>query len=158
MVGKRQFKRGHARNYVKTWSIAPTAGNVSKELTAGTGYKIKMMYGKITLTTDATVANRYLVVAVETTGDVEISAGMASIAVPASSTVNKPFTNKPVHGDTSDIQVNALVNKNGIHPFYQDVIYETDKFTIDITSGQAGDSYTGIFKYLKVEIDKEFPE
>ena len=131
---------------IRDLAIPATAGNVVRNITPTSGFRYKILRGKIILACDLTVANRYI--------DVYITDGTNIVEDMFRSTV-------AVAGATIAIsmgEINALVGAGiagggtlyvGILPI---IIEYPDQFRIFITNGVAGDSFYGNFTALEQKV------
>jgi hypothetical protein len=128
-----------------TWTIAATAGNVAINLTPGNGYQIEILYGRLQLVTDITVANRTLVVNVQNaTGGILTEYGW-SAGIPASTTLVVDFNNLLPNNTGWTTPIESCTFNDRIR------LYDGDRIVITIGNGVVGDAYQGFFKYLLVK-------
>lgn len=116
-----------------------TAGDTATVITVPTGKRWLLTNIRITLTTDATVVNRYCSVLTRDTDDDEIFACAAN-ATPASTTATKYF----VHGLNASVAAYNSLGYNLLDP--------TEDVVLDITAGVAGDSYDYLVECLEIDI------
>ena len=114
-----------------------TAGNVDRSFTPRTGKNMQVIYGQVVLTTDATVANRRVILQV-LDDDSNVVVDMHSGAVVTASSTNQHHEfMQGIYRETSFIGDAIQV------PIpMQCVIPSTWSLNITIENGQAGDSYT----------------
>jgi hypothetical protein len=126
-------------------AIAVTAGNVQTNLTVPTGKRWKLLYGILTLTTDATVANRFIQVELrDSAGNILTRFPINSAAITDSQTGSIDYL--PVAGG-------ANIGTRGNATIYilaeSCILDEGDKLNINIGGGVAGDSYSGYMVVLE---------
>ena len=124
---------------IKHEAITATAGNANADITAPDDIMYKVLYGQIVLVTDATVANRrVLIQVIDASSNVifDVHAG----AVQAASLTYHYEAMQGVYRETS---VAGLALQ---FPMPKDfIIPEGYSLRIDVENGVAGDSYTGDF-------------
>lgn len=126
--------------------ISSTAGNVNTLLSPGTGKRWLVLRGKITINTDATVANRYIHLrTTDGTNETEMIGRGNAVAASASQNLN--------FGEARNIQ-NATYGSGGDQYIgLQPVLLEgDDELKITVVSGQAGDNYSGYVVVLEVDV------
>jgi len=137
-----------AKGSIEIQTIAATAGNVVTQKSPSANKVWKILYGVITLVTDATVANRYIEPIISNGDSVHYTEFLKSNAITASQTRNLML-------NTGAVLTGAIAAANSFHVSLGDtlIINENMAFEIEIAGGQAGDSYSG---YIVVqEIDKD---
>lgn len=123
-------------------SVGATAGNATKTWTVDTGDKKRILYGNVTLTTDATVANRYVVVQVLDENSNVVTAFHSGAPVAASATSQQHDFLQGVFRETSFVDSSVHV------PFATEcVIPEGWGVKVSISGGVAGDSFTARFAW-----------
>jgi hypothetical protein len=121
----------------KLLSAAAVAGNVATDFAAPSGNKYKLLYGHFTLTTDATAANRLLSIAVYDETDTFVFDIHAGAYVTASKSDQHHELMQGVYRESAFFANTLQV------PFPADwVIKPGWYFKVQVTNGQAGDSYT----------------
>lgn len=128
---------------IVTFSGTNVAGNVESTKTPTKNRKLKVLYGMVKLTTNATVGNRNIIFYIKTSGGTVISYMWASSNVAASQTDYTTYI-LPICGYNGGSIQNGPYNNGDM------IITGTDKFTIYINSGLAGDSYTFIIKMVEL--------
>lgn len=117
------------------------AGNTSVTIRPFRGHRLKLLYGKITLVTDATVANRYIQFTVTNSAGTEICGLGQSAAIAASLTRN--YNIAPI-----GLLSTWTAVSDGLLGFTQDLeVFAEDGLKIAVAAGVAGDVVSG---YLKV--------
>lgn len=119
---------------------AATAGNVDTDHVVPSGAQRKVLYGQVTLTTDATVANRRVVLQVLDDTDAVIYDTHAGAVVAASAADQHHEFMQGIFRETSFIG-NALQVPIGADM----VMIEGWTLRITIENAVAGDSYTSTF-------------
>lgn len=131
---------------IKTWTIAATAGNATASLASTAYKKYLIIYGRITLVCDATVANRYIIVNIQNSGGTVTYRRLLTnaTAITASQTRSISYVDESTNrqGESSDLADIGLGQWC--------VIASTDKIVISVYGGVAGDSYSGAFKYIEL--------
>jgi len=128
-----------------TKTISATAGNVVTNLSPGANKRWIVLYGRINLTTDATVADRYIVLSIrDSSGNVLAGLARNDTAITASSSGTLDISTARLLSGADTAGVPTV----GIGTF---VIDQTDVLRIAISSGQAGDSYSGYVVVLEIE-------
>ena len=131
---------------VKTITIAATAGNVATTKTPGAGKKWKLLYGRILLTCDATVTNRYIQINITTTGHGAVLAAVSgTTAITASQ--SKDFGYLPI------LPINSTVPcpiSNFSQAPLDFIVSGTDEIYTIISGGVVGDSYSGYLKVIEL--------
>jgi len=125
-------------------SISATAGNVVTEISPGAGRRMIILGGRISLTTDATVADRYVAPDIKDGNNnilVSIPKNSTAITASSSGTVNLGLF------FTDGIAVSGRDSATIPLPFW--ILVGTDKFTITIQNGTIGDSYSGYVVVLE---------
>ena len=118
--------------------LPATAGNVPFTYTVPEGAKQKFLYGHIKLTTNATVADRRVIVSLYDSADVLINDIHAGAVVAASQTNVHHDLMQGVYRETAFISNTLQV------PVPIDWIALSGyKFVVSIENGQAGDSFSG---------------
>lgn len=117
-------------------SATGVAGNVVSTITIGAGERRTILYGKVTLTTDGTVANRRVSLKILDAGDDVVLRSPAGAVVAASQTGQRHEFMPGIFRETSFIgaSVQVPIPNNCIVP-------HNYKYTITIDNGVAGDSY-----------------
>jgi hypothetical protein len=126
-----------------TQTIAATAGNVTINLSPGTGKRWLVLRGRIGLTTDATVANRYLVI--HTTDGTNLTESLASTAAVVASQ-----TEYISLGEALVTKSGALGGDNYYIGMMPVLLEGADQLRITVTAGVVGDSYSGYFVVLEL--------
>lgn len=117
-------------------NAAATAGNVVTDFTAPSNKAYELLYGQVVLTTNATVANRRVILSVVSGSDTIIDFHAGAVVTASSTSQHHEFM-QGIFRETSFVG-NALQV-----PFGQStIIQEGWKFRITIENGVAGDSYT----------------
>lgn len=124
---------------------AATAGNVVYSYTVPAGYSLKLAYGHILLTTDATVANRRVKVGLYDSAGVLITDIHAGATVPASQTDQHMELMQGIYRETA---LTAGTLQVPIPRDWQGDPGETFRITVD--AGVAGDSYTAALSFEQV--------
>jgi len=131
------------RRVIKT--ISATAGNVVTDLSPGDGKRWLVLFGRITLTTDATVANRKISYYLrDGSGDTNFLG--ASNAIPENST---GVFNLHQHYEKSSNVGEGGEDHIGVGLI---LLEDSDQLRITISNGQAGDSYSGKIVVLEVDV------
>lgn len=118
--------------------IPATAGDAVDTYTVPAGKRNQILSIKITLTADATVANRFITASI-TDGTNTIWENQAG-AITASATSIKYFI---IGLTTSGAKFNALLHNNLLPPGYE--------LKISIENGVAGDSFEGFTSYREID-------
>lgn len=128
-----------------TKTIASTNGNVATTLSPGTYRKWKVLYGRIKLICDATVANRQIVVAITDSGGNYLTGYIRTGNITASAT-----DYETLYPDYENVATGAVDDAG--HKIRSDnwVICGTDRLRITITAGVAGDQYSGYIKIVEL--------
>ncbi len=122
--------------------IPPTAGNVMWKLSPPSGKMYRILYSRITLTTDATVGNRNIGFAVLNNADNVVAYLPASGTITANMTGNASLC-PMMYGLGMASPDNAILAVCDLWiPYYT-------KFAVVIHGGLAGDSYSGYIAYLE---------
>lgn len=123
--------------------IAVTAGNIVTNLTAGTNKRWLILYGRVTLVADATVANRYIEHKITDGTNVLMEGNVNSTAITAGQTRTNNYglyTNGTASGSNDTWQIS----------FIHDMLIEKAmQLRFKIAGGQAGDSYSGYIVVLE---------
>jgi len=130
------------KKVIKT--IAATAGNVVTNLSPGAGKRWLILRGYITLTCDATVADRYIFIEV-TNGTVVTDHYHRTDAITGSTTGSLGF-HETLFLDAA-IKVDTYYF--GIRPI---LIEGADQLRMRIANGVAGDSYEGFVTVLELSV------
>ncbi len=122
-------------------TVAATAGNVNNNNSPGTGKRWKLLYARITLVADATVANRYIGVTIFSGAVQQISKASSGAIV---ATTTRVLGLVPA-GDAyaSDDASVVSITPDGW------ILEGSDFIRFSILSGVAGDSYSGVFTILE---------
>jgi len=131
---------------LKTITISATAGNATANKTPGANKRWVLLYARITLVCDATVVDRYI--NAQLTDGTNILAILMGIttAVTASQTKSVSYQRGIAVGKGDAGTDHAHINMG-------DVILEgADQFRINITSGVAGDSFSGFLRVLEINL------
>ena len=129
---------------LKTITIAATAGNVITNKSPGAGKRWVVLYGNVVLVTDATVADRRIN-SIITDGTNTLVLLPTTNVIAASLTRTVDF----FHGlvlSGAVLQGNFAWSAEGM------ILEGADQFRISITSGVAGDSYSGRMRVLEIGI------
>ena len=128
---------------LKTITIAATAGNVVTDKTPGPRKRWVLLYGRVTLVLDATVADRYLDLQI-TDGTNILDGGLRNnVAFTASQTRFVSFANYQGAGLNQNINDHARFQFGGI-------LEGADQLRVKVASGVAGDSYSGFIRVLEL--------
>lgn len=134
---------------IKTITISATAGNVTSSKSPGASKKWKILYGRIVLVNDATVANRNLNVTLYNTGGTKIGYDAYATNLAASATGYYV-----IHGIHGTAQGNANTTSWATADFYLSggdcIISGTDKIQFSVANGVAGDSYSGTLHVIEL--------
>lgn len=116
------------------------AGNATTTFTVGNSVRYKVLYGSVDLTTDATVANRRVVLKA-LASDSTVLFNLQAGAVTTASTSNSLHEYGPgLPRETSAVSSSLLT------PIPSELIIPTGgSLTISVTSGVAGDAYEADF-------------
>jgi len=132
------------KRVVKT--IAATAGNVATNLSPGTGKRWLLLFGRVTLVNDSTVATRYLTFA--TTDGTNLTQRFPILNLGQAKDLTYFYS---LHQHLSHIGGSGIENLHlgiGTH-----IILEgADQLRISVTSGVAGDSYSGSIVVLEIDV------
>ncbi len=124
----------------QNWTIASTAGNATTAvLTIGDEGRV-VLYGSVTLTTDATVANRYVTLQVLDSSDAVVFTIKSGAPVPASQTSQIHAVLPGDYRETSFISSTVIMPIPHVH-----LLMPGWKAKVTITGGVAGDAFTGRF-------------
>lgn len=134
------FKGGRAKDIISE----VTAGNVVLNISPGAGYRWLLLYGQITLICDATAVVRTIRPRI-TTPLGGILAYLPMGANAAENTTNILSMHPTYEGVGIQAQINAHMGLGEI------IINGTNRFTILINSGVAGDAYTVYLTVLEAE-------
>ena len=133
---------GGKRRIIK---IAATAGNVITNLSPGSGKRWLVLFGDLTLVCDATVATRYM--QLSTTDGTNLTQSFPGLAPVASETKNISYNQTVEHLTAVAVTADAHV------AIGNNIILEgADQLRITINAGVAGDSYSGFFVVLEVDV------
>ena len=131
-------------------------GTSSVSISPGVNWKLKILHGTLTLSNDATVANRNPRIQLQDSQGNQLSAIIrTNTAITASETKTVALDNHLLTGDYTDIGI--LKSDHAIIPIPFKVIYHNDKLYIDVSLGKAGDVLTSRISYLKVPFNEIFP-
>lgn len=131
---------GNKNPRVRTEFVGATAGNVVSTLSPHTGKTGQVVYAQVILTTDATVANRRIIMTVKDAAGNSLIDTHAGAVVPASSTNFHLEFMQGVYRETSFIDDALQV------PIPMSLIIPPGgSVSITVQNGQAGDSYTMAF-------------
>lgn len=131
---------------LKTITIAATAGNVVSNSSPGTGKRWLVLYGRITVVSDATAANRYPQTYLTDGTNQLVSLGRNSTAFTASETKVLSYRSGSGTG------INVTVNHALVTLPVPCVLEGADQFRISILGGVAGDSFSGFLRVLEVDV------
>jgi len=131
------------RRVIKT--ISNTAGNVLTTLSPGSGKRWLVLMGTIRLQTDATTADRSIILRVKDSSNNLLTTLFRSDSQTASTDSYYYFGPTKYVGSNMD----AVTRIAGIDPILLD---ENDKLVIEISNGQAGDTYSGHIVILEVDM------
>lgn len=127
-------------------TIVTTAGNVVTNLSPGAHVRWIVLWGKITLVADATAANRYFTYVLTDGTNVTFDLPYVSSAITAGQTKAMVLTNYwTKDGNMGTPNIHCLVALP--NPC---ILEGNDQLRITITSGQAGDSYSGFVVVLEM--------
>lgn len=124
-------------------TISTTAGNVVTNLSPGAGKKWIVLFGRITLTTNGTVVNRYLEIRYTDGTNITNMVAQGNVQT-AGLTNNYSFGTRVIntdHGDNDYMLLNNL-------PLFEGA----DQFRIAVMNGVAGDNYSGFVVILEVSV------
>jgi len=127
-------------------AVPSTAGNlVYTALTPGSGFRWMLLYARLKLITDATVANRTLNIVPRDGSSNSLTSPRMSAVITASLTAYLSLVGSIglIAGSYQDGSVFA------IDPFSM-IIEGSDFFQIDVSNGVAGDAYSGFITVLEV--------
>ena len=132
------------------YTITATAGNVVTNISPATGKRWLGLRGILTLTTDATVANRTIVLQI--TDGTNLIECVGYSAVIAASLVGSLSFGEVVHAGGKAAAIAGIFTDNinsylGIRPI---LIEGADQLRITIINGKAGDSYSGYLVVLEL--------
>lgn len=132
----------------RTVTIAATAGNVTSNKSPGAGTRWIVLRGRITVTNDATVASRQIVIQI-TNGTVVTEAVGFSAIIAASQTGDLDF------GEAGAVQGLTLGQDGGFNitnyvQLTNVILDSADQLRILIQNGVAGDSYSGSIEVLEI--------
>lgn len=119
----------------KTLDIGATAGNVTTNLSPGVGLRWVIQRGRIVVTPDITVVNRY--VDLITTDGTNITEDISSTPAIVASTTHITAFGEGI------IAVGGALGANSYTGLQNLVIDGIDQFRITLRAGVAGDSYSG---------------
>lgn len=136
------FQGGLARTLI----ISATAGDVITDLTPGAGKRWLILYGKITLINEASAGNRniYFLFTDAANNVLMTSLASANIAISATSSLHIGISNAA--GITGAISLAGTYIALGSNAY----VDGTNKIRVVISSGVAGDSYSGRIKVLEI--------
>lgn len=138
------FPGGQKKNLV----VSATAGNVITNLVPGVGYRWRVLRGLITLTCDATVANRYI--RLQDTDGVNIVEYLGGSTVLTATVVGAINFGKSQLGAGVDTRGYTLLGYLTIGDL---IIDNLDELRISITAGVAGDSYSAEIVVLEMVVN-----
>lgn len=133
----------------KTQQLAATgvAGNVATDFTFTGINPWRVLYGQVTLTTNATVANRFVSLQVLNASDVVLFETNSGIAVTAS------LTNQNAQFMPGVARETALVDSSYNIPIPHDFMFPPNfQLRVSITGGVAGDSYEADFSAIEFKL------
>jgi len=126
--------------------IAATAGTVTTSISPPAGKRWLWIGGQIILVADATAITRNFVNVIEYNGS-EWQRWGNSANITASQTKIHSYE-RTVEGDSTTAATNRVSGKS----IGDLILDEDDTLKISVKNGQAGDSYSGIFKFLEVDV------
>jgi len=131
-------------------TISATAGNVTTNLSPGTGKRWLVNRGSLILQTNATVVNRYIKVQVTNgTNIIETLGYCGPFSASQRGSLNlgegRVQGSSAVMGNNED-NVNGYIGIDGM------ILSNSDQLRITIFGGEAGDSYSGYFVVLEVDV------
>ena len=124
----------------QTIPIPATAGNVETYIRPFRGHRLQILYGRIELTTDGTVATRNILFCIRTEGGDYLYWAFKGADRAASGSTSMSIS--PV-----GIGIGAQGNDNASLTLNTPLeLFGVDRFGIQVANGVAGDSYSGFFK------------
>lgn len=132
---------------VKTITVAATAGNATIEISPGTGKKWWFMYGRITVVTDATVADRKMNMQVQNAAGTQIYYKACANTTAQTASLTRQYTYAESTGGSAAVASVDLAIIPIPNPF---IISETDEISFSVSAGVAGDSYSGFIKVTEL--------
>lgn len=125
--------------------VVTTAGNVATTLTPGAGKRWLLLYGRLSLSTDATVANRNLRIQIRTSAGSVLYRFPNGVVTPAGGAtalglIGNPYFDNAVRWEDATISVQGII------------IDQTDQLYIDVNNGVAGDGYGGSIIVLEINV------
>ena len=144
-------KNEYAIGTLVTERVSATAGNVDTDLTPGSDVRWRLLYGFMQITTDATAATRQISLKItDGSNTLAILGGTASISASKTGSLTLAgvggLTNDFTPGLTSSPDSYGQVDPNSL------IIEGDDTFNISVSSGQAGDSYNGRFRFMAYDL------
>ena len=122
--------------------ISATAGDQDAYITIGNRKRARLIFGHITLTCDGTVANRVIRLSVDDGVDL-LTRFLYSPSITASQTKTVNYNDaQESEGSFSGHNYNLSLGPNVI-------LDAGDRIKIEIDGGVAGDSYSGVFRFLQ---------
>lgn len=131
---------------IKTITVTAFAGNSHSHKGPGAGRKWKVLSMMITLVCDATVANRYIRWALQTTAGVSLGPqGQSNTAVTASQT-------KLLSLGPNDLSYEQTVAASNSHQVIANgmIVGASNEIYLDINGGVAGDSASGYIDVIEL--------
>lgn len=128
----------------RTKTISSTAGNVTTNLSPGSGKRWLVLRGYLTFSTDSTTADRIPLILI-TDGTNTVGKVCAHDAITASS------SGAIIFGEAQSWRTNVDADPDmvGIRPI---LLEGSDQLRIQIDAGQAGDNYSGYVVVLEVDV------
>jgi len=132
----------------RTIAIAATGGDVTTNLSPGTGKRWVVLYGKIILVADANAANRYPAWFITDGTTVILDLGKKNTAVTAGLTKSMGISTRESEGAED---VTASLDSEMMLP-EPTILEGADQLRITILAGLAGDSYSGNVVVMEYDV------
>jgi len=131
---------------LKTVTVSAAAGNVTTNKSPGAGKRWLLLYGILTLVNGIAVANRFITIYLTDGTNILTCFLRNNTAFTASQTGIIHYSNVVEHIGASSVEQANVALGNQI------ILEGSDQLRIIIVNGQAGDSYSGFFRVLEIDV------
>lgn len=144
-------KNEYAIGTLVTETVSATAGNDDTDLTPGSDVRWRLLYGFMTLTTTGDAGSRQIILKITDGSGNTLALLGGTTAISASKTGSLTLagvgqTNDFTPGLTDSPDTYAQIDPGSV------ILEGADTFQISVTSGLAGDQYSGRFRFMAYDL------